>query len=99
MLESRKLKNFDLIIHASRFFKELYSPSIPQIILENKSTFDFKLEEQHTHSPFVVSYIGTVRYKEILERFVTAACSIEDIKVKIFGEYIFLWSILILSDS
>lgn len=85
LLERRKLKHFDLIIHASRFFKELYSANIPQIILENKSTFDFQLGEQHTHDPFVVSYIGTVRYKDILEKFVAVACSIDGIAVKIFG--------------
>ena len=86
ILEGRKLKSFDLIIHASRFFQELYPESMPQIILENKSKFDFKQEEQSTHNPFVVSYIGTIRYKEILEHFVTAACSIDDIEVKIFGD-------------
>lgn len=86
ILENRKLKSFDLIIHASRFFRELYSEDIPQIILENKSKFDFKLEKQSSHIPFVVSYIGTVRYKEILEHFVTAACRIKNIEVKIFGD-------------
>lgn len=85
-LERRKLKHFDLIVHASRFFKELYSENIPQIILENKSQFNFKVGSQDTHKPFVVSYIGTVRYKEILEHFVTAVSSIEDIQVKIFGD-------------
>lgn len=86
ILEKRKLRSFDLIVHASRFFKELYPKSIPQIILENISTFNFELEKQGTHNPFVVSYIGTVRYKDILEHFIKAACSIDNIQVKIFGD-------------
>ena len=86
ILEVRKLKYFDLIIHASRFFKVLYPETIPQIVLENKSKFDFEIGKQELHEPFVVSYIGTVRYKEILEHFVNAACSIDDIEVKIFGD-------------
>lgn len=86
LLERTKLRGFDLIVHASRFFKELYPEPISQIVLENKSKFNFKLDNQPVHNPFVVSYVGTVRYKEILENFVSAACSVDGVEVKIFGD-------------
>lgn len=85
-LESRKLKSVNLIIHASRFFKELYPKSIPQIILENKSKFNFEAIPHEQHKRKVVSYIGTVRYRDILSNFIIGASQVDDVDVEIFGD-------------
>lgn len=85
-LELRKLKNVDLIIHASRFFKELYPDSIPQIILENKSKFNFEAIPHEQHDRKVVSYIGTVRYRDILSNFIIGASQVNNVDVEIFGD-------------
>lgn len=84
-LEFLKLKKTNLIIHASRFFKDLYPLSVPQIILENKSTFSFDRIEPERRERLTFSYIGSVRYREILENFLTAATSFRSIDVKVFG--------------
>ena len=85
ILEKRKLRNTSLIVHASRFFKELYPINIPQIILENKSQFNFEITENSIHEPLVFSYIGTVRYRDIFKNFLTACNSFDNIQVKVFG--------------
>lgn len=84
--EFRKLKHVGLIVHASRFFKELYPKTIPQIILENKSKFSFEAIPHEEHERTVVSYIGTVRYREILSNFISAASKIPNVDVNIFGD-------------
>lgn len=85
IFELWKLKKINLIIHASRFFKELYPSTIPQIILENKSTFSFNNVKPNIGKQLTFSYIGNVRYRDILENFLTAATSFDSINIKIFG--------------
>lgn len=84
--EMRKLKHVDLIVHASRFFKELYPETIPQIVLENKSKFSFEAMPLEEHKNTVVSYIGTVRYRDILSNFISAASKVSNVDVNIFGD-------------
>ena len=71
-LEKWALKKVDVIVHASRFFKPLYPQNIPQLILENKPAFkpDFSMEKPK--QPLRISFIGSVRYKEILINLVEA---------------------------
>lgn len=85
-LELRKLKHVDLIVHASRFFKELYPEAIPQIVLENKSKFNFETIPHENNSNTVVSYIGTVRYRDIMSNFIEGASKIDNVDVDIFGD-------------
>lgn len=85
-LETLKLKKAHLIVHASRFFKELYPIDIPQIILENKSTFAFDKVEPEQRERLSLAYIGTVRYRDILENFLNAATLFSSIDVKVFGD-------------
>ena len=85
-LELKKLKKVDLIVHASRFFKELYPETIPQIILENKSKFSFEAIPHEHHEHTVVSYIGTVRYRDIMSNFILGASLVNNVKVEIFGD-------------
>lgn len=71
-LENLSLKKVDLIIHASRFFRLLYKQDIPQIILENKPAFEPNRKEASSTFPLKISFIGAVRYKEILQNLVDA---------------------------
>lgn len=70
--EKIAIRKVDLIIHASRFFKPLYPQPIPQIILENKPAFSIDFTTEDVHKPLRISFIGSVRYKEILTNLVEA---------------------------
>ena len=74
LLEKLALKRTDLIIHASRFFKNLYPQSIPQIVLENKPSFPIERTNDNSviHQPLRIVYIGSIRYKEILFNLIDA---------------------------
>lgn len=72
LLEKIALSKVDVIVHASRFFKKLYPQTIPQIILENKPAFPLCFQNNKIHRPLVISFIGSVRYKEILINLVEA---------------------------
>lgn len=65
-LENRSLKKVDLILYASRFFKDLYPQSIPQYVLENKPAYSPCLKEQGVGDPLKIAFIGSIRYKDIL---------------------------------
>lgn len=84
-LEGRALKKTDMIIHASRFFKELYNPKIKQFILENKPTFKATTQAKTLHSPLRIAYIGSVRYKEILANLVDAVKGNNNVELYIHG--------------
>lgn len=73
-IENLCLKKTDIIIHASRFFKELYPQKIPQYILENKPTL-FTSEDFTPlviHTPLRVSFIGSLRYPEVFYNLIDA---------------------------
>ncbi len=66
LFEKHALRQVSLIVHASRFFQQLYPTSIPQIVLENKPTF----QKETRTTPFneeklIISFIGTVRYADM----------------------------------
>lgn len=72
-LEHRELQRVDLTIHASRFFTKLYSPKLPQVVLENKPTFQPQpLREYTMHTPVRVAFIGLLRYLDISKVLVDA---------------------------
>lgn len=73
-LEKMALRHTDLIIHASRFFKDLYPQTIKQFVLENKPSFPIEKTNDNsiTHQPLRIVYIGSIRYKEILFNLIDA---------------------------
>lgn len=73
-IESLCLKKVDLIIHASRFFSSLYEQlDIPQIVLENKPSFAPCIKTcPSCNKPLKVAFVGTIRYKDILQNLADA---------------------------
>ena len=74
MFERSSLKKTDLIIHASRFYKDLYPQNIPQYVLENKPTL-FEVNDYtplQIHTPLRISFIGSLRYPEIFYSLIDA---------------------------
>ncbi len=72
LIEKRCLRKVDLIIHASRFFKPLYNENIPQIVLENKPAFVPCVKSLASSKPLKVAFVGTIRYKDILQHLADA---------------------------
>ncbi len=72
LLERHALRNVDLIIHASRFFRPLYEMNVPQVILENKPMFASDYSNTPARSPFRIAFIGSIRYKQILKNLIDA---------------------------
>ena len=70
--EKRALKKVTCVLHASRFYTELYSASIPQIVLENKPKFekDYKNKVYQKGTPLKISFIGGLRYRFLLQNLV-----------------------------
>lgn len=71
-IEKMCLRKVDLIIHASRFFRELYMQKIPQIILENKPAFEPNRKTALSMKPLKVAFVGSIRYLDILKNLVDA---------------------------
>lgn len=71
-LEKMKMKDANLTIHASRFFCSLYDSSLPQIVLENKPTFEAVPSEYKMHTPIRVAFIGLIRHLDILKNLISA---------------------------
>lgn len=84
-LEGLALSKVDVIVHASRFFKQLYPTTIPQIILENKPAFPSCFQKEGIHKPLIISFIGSVRYKEILTKLVEAVKNDKRFQLYIHG--------------
>lgn len=85
LLEHWYLRRVDLIIHASRFFRQLYSPRIPQIVLENKPAMATEPQEHCLHHPIRIAYIGALRYIDMLRRLVDAVRGEERIQLFFHG--------------
>ena len=84
--EGRALKNVDLILHASRFYVDLYSQKVPQIILENKPNFaNLDMPNYKLNRPIRVSYIGTIRYFEVLINLIDAIRDNTNLELNFFG--------------
>jgi len=73
IMEKVSIYKADLIIHASRFFKEIYSNyRINQIVIENKPIFEKVTRTDMLSCPIKISYIGNIRYVETLMPLVNA---------------------------
>lgn len=78
-IERMSLKRTDAIIFASRFFVELYQNfQGKKFLIENKPlsnrTFpvNHSIGEEDVNNPLIISYIGLVRYADILKHLVDA---------------------------
>lgn len=73
LIERICLRKVDLMIHASRFFRPLYNNvDIPQLVLENKPAFSPNPKTSISGKPLKVAFVGTIRYKEILQNLADA---------------------------
>lgn len=87
MLERMSLKKADMIIHASRFYKDLYSQNIPQYVLENKPTlFDVNdYTPLQIHAPLRISFIGSLRYPDIFYTLIDAVKDDDRVHLSLHG--------------
>ncbi len=87
-IEQICLKYVDIIIFASRFYLPLYNNAhCTKIILENKpDACGTKKKDSFTRASKVVSYIGGVRYIEILKNLVDAVKDNKAISLNIHGD-------------
>lgn len=72
LFERIKLRKVDLTIFASRFFYQLYSEHLPSFVLENKPNSGIHAVEKRREGPLVISYIGIIRYIEIIKNLIDA---------------------------
>lgn len=87
ILEKLALKKVNIIVFASRFFKELYSDKIPGIVLENKPRFSINYKDiEMSESPVRISFIGSIRYKEILNNLVDAVRTDSRVQLAFYGD-------------
>lgn len=89
-LEKWTLRKADAIVFASRFFADLYSWfNKPQFVLENKPLTVSDVYDQEfgeVKGCFTVSFIGAVRYGDILENLIEAVRGDGEIQLYIHGE-------------
>ncbi len=85
IIEHCSLRNVDLIIHASRFFRPLYKQAIPQIVLENKPMFEINRKNAPTSKPLKVSFVGSIRYQNILKNLADALMNNPDYELYFHG--------------
>ncbi len=89
-IEKWALKKADAIVFASRFFADLYPDfDKPQFVLENKPlsvSSICELKYGGLKKPFTVSFIGAVRYGDILVNLMEAIRGDNEIQLYIHGE-------------
>ena len=90
LVERFAMRNTDMIVFASRFFEPLYrSRRCVQVTLENKPVFVTTKEmplEVFTKKKLQISYIGGIRYLEILKNLVSAVRNDPNIDLYFHGE-------------
>jgi len=89
LIEKYALKKTDAIIFASRFFQPLYSfYKRNTFILENKPLQENQIEilPQISKKKLIVSYIGLVRYLDIMKNLVDAVIRFDNIELYIHGD-------------
>lgn len=84
--ESRALRRVNLMIHASRFFEELYPKNIHQVVLENKPVFDVGTAGVNNSSKKRIAFLGTIRYYNILCNLVDAVKGKDKIELLFYGD-------------
>lgn len=86
ILERLSLNKADIITHASRFFEKLFvNAPQKQIILENKPKFDSIERKKIIGSPFVISFIGALRYFDTLAKLVDAVKEDKRFELHFYG--------------
>lgn len=86
IIEKKALRNTDCIIMASRFYSENYSYyNNEQIVLENKVPSNIKKDIKKKSDKFRISFIGTVRFYDILVNLIKATSNIAFIEIGIYG--------------
>lgn len=89
LLEKKCIKNVNGIIYASRFFKKNYKVNIKnEIVLENKPSVTLfqKKKMEYNSTKIKISFIGTLRYYEILEKLINCAKNYEaKLEILLFG--------------
>ena len=89
-LEKWTLRRTDAIVLASRFFADLYSWfDKPQFVLENKPlpiSDGCERKQRKMKENFTVSFIGAVRYGDILENLIEAIRDDDEIQLYVHGE-------------
>lgn len=85
-IERGCLRKVNLIIHASRFFRPLYNKvGVPQIVLENKPVFAPNVKTSASGKPLKVAFVGTIRYKDILQNLADALMNNPDFELYFHG--------------
>lgn len=88
-LEKIALKKTDYIIHASRFYKQLYGFfTKEQQILENLPIFDNDRTILNTNinDKIIISFIGGIRYTDVLFKLIEEASKFDTIEIHLHGE-------------
>lgn len=86
LIERTCLRKVNLIIHASRFFRPLYNKvRVPQIVLENKPVFAPNIRKSVSGKPLKVAFVGTIRYKDILQNLADALMNNTDFELYFHG--------------
>lgn len=86
LLEKKALRNADIITHASRFFVKLFQKSPKQqLVLENKPVFSNIERKASIGNPFIISFLGNIRYLDILENLVNAVNDDNRFEVHFYG--------------
>lgn len=92
IIEKISLRNCNAIVFASRFFEPLYTYcSATKFIIENKSYVKPQFSVEHKEKvyskrPFVLSYIGLVRYLDIMKNLVLSVANMPGVKLRIHGD-------------
>ena len=87
ILEGLALSNTDSMIVASRFFVEKYRHFNGDIVvLENKVSGSTKIENHTNSDKLRISFIGTVRFFDIMKNLIDALKDITHYELNIYGE-------------
>ena len=85
-IERQSLDKADIITHASRFFLKLFEGcKQKQVVLENKPMFSEIEKKEDVGSPFVISFIGTIRYFETISKLVDAVKGDNRFELRFYG--------------
>ena len=87
VFERIALINTDAMILASRFFLEFYSYyKKDKLVIENKVSKSITGYEKNKSNKLRISFVGTVRFYEILKNLIEACKEFQDIELNIYGE-------------
>lgn len=86
IMERVSIYKSDIIIHASRFFKELYKQyDIKQFVIENKPMLQQKEREDTPSLPIRIAYLGNIRYVETLTPLIDVVAADDRFTLDFYG--------------